>query len=233
MLVEIPAAAAATVPHRPSQPALQLLVEPVLRLAGGGQRLHAHPVAFRDRIGHVMDLRFDHEHHGVVSQPSVRPQQEEQVGHVGDGDPAVCTDALTVPAVDQVLAVTPLDLHIGIGVGDVEAGGVHDHIGFPEDLTASAVGGDDPVVRDPVDAVGDQFGLRVRHRGVIGRGVQDPFAADAIPRRQLAPQLAILHRSTNIVFGIGLDDLQRVGPLGHAVGQRLLGPVDAEAQQCP
>ncbi len=71
-----------------------------------------------------------------------------------------CAPIFTVPAIDQVSRRAV----IGIGgVGDVEAGGVHDHIGFPEDLTASAVG-DDPVVR-PVDALSDQFGLRVRHRG--------------------------------------------------------------------
>ncbi len=51
------------------------------------------------------------------------PEQEEQVRHVGDRDAAVRRDALAVPAVDQVLAARALDVDVGVGVGDVEAGG--------------------------------------------------------------------------------------------------------------
>lgn len=47
------------------------------------------------------------------------------------------------------------DLYIGIGVGDVEVGGVYDYIGFLEDFMVSVVGGDDFVVCDLVDVVGD------------------------------------------------------------------------------
>ena len=46
-----------------------------------------------------------------------------------------------VPAVHQVLAALTLDLHVAVGIGDVEAGGVHDHI----DRMLGAVGCDDPV----------------------------------------------------------------------------------------
>src|SRR5262249_19616152 len=159
---EVPAAAAAGVPYRLGQLALQLVVEAVLRLPGRSQPLRTHLVAFRDRIGDVADLRFDHEHHGVVAQSGIRAQQEEQVGHVGDGDPAMRTDALAVPAVDQVLAVLPLDLDVGVGVGDVEAGGVHDHV----DLVFGAVRGDDPVAHNAGDAIRDQFGLRVRDSAI-------------------------------------------------------------------
>ncbi len=75
--------------------------------------------------------------------------------------------------------MTPLDLLFRYRVGDVEASVAYDHISFPEDLTASAVGGDDPSMRDPVDAVGDQFGLRVATTREVAVKFGDPFAADA------------------------------------------------------
>ena len=227
MLVEIPAAAAAGVPHRILQPQLQLVVESVLGGASRGQCLRPELVAALDRIGDVANLRFDHEHHGVVPQPGVRPQQEEQVGHAGDRDPAMRADALAIPPVHQVLAVLPLDLHVGVGVGDVEAGGVHDHV----DRAFGPIGSDNAVARDSADAVGNQLGLRVRHGTVIGGGVQDSLATDAIVRRQLAAQFAILHRAANVVLTVRLDELQRIRALGHAEPQSLLCPVDTEARQ--
>src|SRR6185437_12938335 len=140
---------------RRAESALQPVIEFVLGGAGRGQRLCTQLVAGGDRVCDITDLGLDHEHHRVVSQPGVGPQQKEQVGHVGDGDPAVRADALAVPPVHQVLAVQPLDLDVCVGVGDVEAGGIHDHVG----LAVGAVGSHDAVGGDSCNVVGDQFGL--------------------------------------------------------------------------
>ena len=55
--------------------------------------------------------------------------------------PRCACDALAVPAVHQVLAAGALDVDVGVGVGDVEAGGEHHDV----DRMLDAVGGDDAV----------------------------------------------------------------------------------------
>src|SRR6202012_3949439 len=120
-------------------------------------------------------------HHGVVSQAGVGSQQKKQVGHVGDGDSAVGADALPVPPVHQVLTAQPLDLDVGVGVGDMDPGAEHDHVHIPFGLAAGGVDGDDSVAGDAGDVVGNDFGLGIGDGAVIGGGIQDSLATDAIP----------------------------------------------------
>lgn len=94
MLVQVPALAAAAVPHRPLQFALHLGVETVLRLTRGHKRLSVGRIDLLDRLGDVVDLRLDHEDDRVVAQAGIGSQQEEQVGHARDGDASVRGNAL-------------------------------------------------------------------------------------------------------------------------------------------
>lgn len=94
MLIQVPALAAAAVPHRTLQFALHLGVETILRLTRGHKRLSVGLIDLFDGLGDVVDLRLDHEDDRVVAQAGVGSQQEEQVGHARDGDASVRGNAL-------------------------------------------------------------------------------------------------------------------------------------------
>ena len=81
--VEVPARAPAGVPHRPVQTRLQVGVVGVVGVAshldlGGAASLHR-----LQRVQQVVDLGLDHEHHRVVAEPRVRPDDPEHVGEAG------------------------------------------------------------------------------------------------------------------------------------------------------
>jgi hypothetical protein len=64
----------------------------------------------------------------------------------------------------RVFTARTLDVDIGVGVGHVKPGGGYHDI----DLTFGAVARDDAGLREPGDAVGDDFRLRVGDALVIG-----------------------------------------------------------------
>ena len=69
----------------------------------------------------------------------------------------------------------------------VEAGGTHQHIDRP----FAAIGGDDAVRGDALDALGHQLDVRSAQGGVEVVGVDDAFAAQRVGRRELLAQAVV------------------------------------------
>ena len=142
----------------------------------------------------------------LCASPVLGPEQNEEVGHVGDGDAAVSHHPLTGPTVDQVLAVRALDVEVGVPVDNVESGGEHDGI----DVMLDAVDCDDAVPGHSGDPLGDQFGLRVRDGLIEVVRDEDSLAAGAVPRRQLGSQFRIRDVASHIQLVNQLGDLEQL-----------------------
>ena len=110
----------------------------------------------------------------------------------------------------------------------MEAGREDHHIHRP----LAAVGGDDAGRGEPRDAVGDHLGLRVCDAAVVGVGVEDALATRPVVGGELAAQLAILDRATDVPLAHQLTEFEQARLLGHRETDRFVDPVDAGAHRC-
>ena len=95
-----------------------------------------------------------------------------------------------VPRVVDVAAVAPDDVDRRQVLRRREAGGDDDRV----DLALDAVGGDDAVLGDARDRVGDELEVRLVERRVVDVREQRPLAAERMRRPELAPHLGIVAR---------------------------------------
>lgn len=108
-----------------------------------------------------------------VAEAGGRPDHQRQVGEAVDEGALVTLHAGARPHLGEAAAVGADDAPEHGGVGDVEAGGHHDHV----HLTLGAVVGDHTAAGDLVDAVGDQVDVRPGQCRVPVVGAQDALAA--------------------------------------------------------
>src|SRR5690242_1526500 len=92
--VLVPTAAAAGLPHRPSQAFSQLFHKALLRFSFHFHYFAAALAHQAEATHHVADLRFAHQDHGVVPQSGVGPKEDKKVGKAADSNTQIGADAV-------------------------------------------------------------------------------------------------------------------------------------------
>ena len=215
--VQVPALAAAGIPHGVAQAALQLAVELVLHCLFDFQALQLLLTHQLECTEHVMDLRLDHVDHRVVAQAGVRPHQEEQVGETGSQRAFIRLRAFR-PGVEQVDAATAEHHATWQRIAWGETGAEDDCV----NLALFTVHGADAATADFLDAIGDQVDVGLGQRREVIVGDQHALATHQVIRGDLGAQ----HRVLDLFVDVPLADFLRDG---HHLGQH--GKADHPAFQ--
>jgi len=224
--IEIPALAAARRPDRLLQLALQLAVE--LRLDGRAHldRVRALAVHRLQCAEDVFDLRLDHEHHRVMTEPGVRADDHEEVRIAGQRRAEIRVRAVA-PCIDDIEAAAADDRAARERIGDLEAGAVDQAV----HLMTRAVGRHDRVRFDARDAGRHDADIAARQRRVIVVRDQHALAAERVVGRDRAAQRRVRHLLADMAQCELLHVLHQPRMDREAEHARFEHPVEAAAHE--
>src|SRR6266852_219859 len=170
-------------------------------------------------IHSIANLRFDHEHDGIVAQSGVGPEKHEEIGEAADGDAEIGAHALS-PGVVNFHAALPHHAAPNERLGGAEAGAINQNVR----RALGPILGDDAMLAHLGDGFGDEFYIRAVERRIEIIGNENALATELIIGRQRGEQLGILDRPREMTERNGLDLLAKSVVAEKAEDAKLLTP---------
>ena len=209
--VDVVARASAVVPDGAAQRVLNFGVPDVLDVLLDLDASRADPLCGLDPADDVVGEQLDQRADRAVAVADVRAEHHEGVRVAVDRDRLVGVGA-ALPELGEHLAVATAHALGDVGVGDLEAGRVDDHVGLV--VHAGAV--DQAGRRDLGDAVRDDLRVVRGDRRVPRVAEEDALAAHREVRGELLAQLLVGHLLLQVAQG---ELLERRIPLRAALEQ--------------
>ncbi|SKU20733.1 Uncharacterised protein [Mycobacteroides abscessus subsp. abscessus] len=174
---------------------------------------------------------------------SVRPQNEEEVGVVGNRNALVRLVTIGLEELLQILATPPRGGEGGHVIPDGESGGTDQHVHFMFDTICCQ----QSLLGDPLDRFGHQCHIGTVEGFEIGIGERGPLASESVVGQQLFPSHRIVdlgtHPRPNPVcqrhrYGFGIFGIKLENGIRNVCGAEIDGVPNGlgharESEQCP